>query len=685
MQGACALLCTAALLAAARAAPAVALRPNIFFIMADQLRFDAVGATGGSTAETPNLDRLAREGMAFTKAYTSTPTCTPARAALLTGQSPWKHGMLGYGAVALRYPYEMPATMAQHGYYTASFGKDHYGWNATTNRGIDHGFMRTLIYDGMGDGQPLSNDTDGFDDYDRWFQQENPGKDPLGTGLDWNEWKGRPYIYEERYHPTAWLGENARNFIDSYNDSRSLFMKISFHRPHSPYDPPPRVFNAVRGRIIPVPAVSDTWDKRFRGLPEDPPGCGPWSDDAWCGLMPHNETVLTRQAYYASVTFVDEWIGHILRAIEKSKLGKNAFIIFTADHGDMQGDHYHWRKGFPYEGSAHIPMIIKWPESMMGGAKRGTKSSKVTELRDIFPTVLAAAGVTDLLGTPLPGLSPQEESHIRNLDGKPLTCLVLDPTGEACNWREWLDLEHTVCYNFSNNWNALTDGRFKYIFNAQDTSEQLFDLENDPGELVDLSSQANNTELVSKWRQRLVDLFIEQRRGEAFLSNSTLISRGAITYSPNYPVFHPILGSPIVRQECQGNSGAFNGETWIISNYTIALCEAWLDPEEGICDPEALICMAADTLDKGSALHLMPCDGSDPRQDFQVTWVVEDYCIIQNAKSGLCLIDKFNGTVLMDHCDISENAMWQARPLGPIVRPTSVPQCVTAMPLLPAP
>ena len=100
--------------------------PNILFLMADQLRADCLGCYGNRVIHTPNLDRLAREGVAFTSAYTSVPSCTPARSALLTGLSPWRHGMLGMIKMAASYPLEKPRALAEAGYYTTAIGKNHF-------------------------------------------------------------------------------------------------------------------------------------------------------------------------------------------------------------------------------------------------------------------------------------------------------------------------------------------------------------------------------------------------------------------------------------------------------------------------------------------------------------------------------------------------------------------------------
>src|SRR6476646_3253566 len=101
-------------------------RPNILFLMADQLRADCLGCYGNRVIHTPNLDRIAHDGVAFSAAYTSVPSCTPARSALLTGLSPWHHGMLGMIKMAKSYPLEKPRALAEAGYFTTAIGKNHF-------------------------------------------------------------------------------------------------------------------------------------------------------------------------------------------------------------------------------------------------------------------------------------------------------------------------------------------------------------------------------------------------------------------------------------------------------------------------------------------------------------------------------------------------------------------------------
>ena len=234
--------------------PTIQSKANIVFMMADQLRFDALSFArkDNSTAfQTPSLDQIASEGISISHSYSSTPTCTPARAALLTGQSPWNHGMIGYGTIAPRYPYTFPRVLADSKQWiTAAIGKDHFGWNATTDHGINHGYQSTTLYDGLGnwDTHAPHNHNGEYDDYDSWFQSVMPGKDPQATldhldGNGWNGWNGAPFVYDEYYHPTAWVGRRAIDFLHKYaataaaavaNDTQPFLLKISFHRPHSP-------------------------------------------------------------------------------------------------------------------------------------------------------------------------------------------------------------------------------------------------------------------------------------------------------------------------------------------------------------------------------------------------------------------------------------------------------------------
>lgn len=481
-------------LGAAPSAPAR--KPNILFLMADQMRGDCLGVAGNPVIQTPHLDRLAAQGFHFARAYSSTPSCTPARAALLTGMSPWNHGQLGYGRVAEKYPYEKPQALRDAGYYCHAVGKMHFSPQRNP-----HGYHQILL-----DESGRAESPDFRSDYRSWFLSQAPTLNPDATGIGWNDNTSAPYALPEELHPTRWTADVAERFLDSYSGDAPFFLKVSFARPHSPYDPPARFMDAYRDAPLPERAVGD-WAARH----------APRSDNSaslWHGDLGPEAARAARQGYYGSVSFLDEQIGRVLAALERRGDLENTLILFTADHGDMTGDHHLWRKTYAYEGSAHIPMIVRCPKGWTT-APAGARLDHPVELRDVLPTFLDAAGVTD----------------VPAMDGSSLLRLARDPKAD---WRPWIDLEHCRCYAESHNWTALTDGRMKYIYQFEDGREQLFDLADDPRELRDLSGVPGRAKALAEWRGRMTEHL--SPRGEAFVKNGTLITRPhAVLYSPNYP------------------------------------------------------------------------------------------------------------------------------------------------------
>ena len=221
-------------------------KPNIVLVMADQFRADCIRADGNRAVRTPNLDRIADDGVRFVCAYSSTPTCTPARSALLTGLSPWRHGMLGYGRVAEKYPIEKPRALRDAGYYTFGIGKMH--WHPQRNA---HGFHQILL-----DESGRAESPDFRSDYRAWFASEASTLNPDATGVGWNDYASKTYKLPERLHPTHWTGETAVRFLRDYDRAEPFFLKVSFARPHSPYDPPERFMRMYEDKDMPNGAVN---------------------------------------------------------------------------------------------------------------------------------------------------------------------------------------------------------------------------------------------------------------------------------------------------------------------------------------------------------------------------------------------------------------------------------------------
>ncbi|MFL6447506.1 MAG: sulfatase-like hydrolase/transferase [Bryobacteraceae bacterium] len=217
-------------------------------------------------------------------------------------------------------------------------------------------------------------------------------------------------------HATRWTGEAAVRFLKSYKRSDPFFLKASFIRPHSPYDPPDRWLKHYGGAELPQ-AQAARWADRYVSRSSDAP-------DIWHGRVPRAELQNTRAAYYGSVSFVDEQIGRILDTVEQRGWSEETLVFFTSDHGDMLGGQNLFRKGYGYQQSVHVPMLMRLPAGG-SGARLGAEVDQVVELRDVLPTFLDAAGA---------------QAH-GAMDGRSLLPLA---RGDGAGWREYIDLEHDL-------------------------------------------------------------------------------------------------------------------------------------------------------------------------------------------------------------------------------------------------
>ena len=484
----------------AASAPAEDRLPDIIMIMTDQQRGDAMGCTSGGLVITPNIDSLAASGYLFTSAYSSAPSSTPARAGLLTGCSPWRHGMLGYGNQAEKYPYEMPSMLKDAGYAALAVGKMHYYPQDNT-----HGYG-VVLYDESG-----RHTTEYFEsDYRKWFYSRHFGENPDKTGITWNEHRAAAYKLPEEVHPTRWTGDMAVEMIEGYSSDKPLFLKVSFARPHSPYDPPQRCLDMYRGRTAPAP-YTGSWEPEEWSVRKDPAS----DKSAYIGNFGAEYAMNSRIHYYAGITFIDEQIGRIIEALKKKGMYENSIIIFISDHGDMLGDHYLWRKTYAYEGSSAIPFILKVPEDYETVLPAGSPVDAPVELRDVLPTFLEAVGT----GRP------------EGMDGMSVLPLIRQ---ENPVWRKYIDLEHARIYWDDNSWTALTDGHVKYIWHCAIGKEQLFDLDKDPGETQDLSSGPSYASTLEEMRSAMVRHLSE--RGPGWVQDGKLVVRKVKeVYGPNFP------------------------------------------------------------------------------------------------------------------------------------------------------
>ncbi len=318
---------------------------------------------------------------------------------------------------------------------------------------------------------------------------------------------GRPTHLPEHLHPTHWTAGEGIKFLQQRDPTKPFFLWLSFARPHSPYDPPQTYYDMyINNPDIPKPAIGD-WATRYDQKIADVNAPRTHRTDA--------EVHRGRAAYYGNITFIDHQIGRVLYELRRHdrETFANTLILFTSDHGDMMGDHYHWRKTYAYEGSARIPFLMKYPA---GWSFDGNQVfNQPIELRDIMPTFLDAAGAD------IPD----------SVDGESLLKLS---RGETGGWREFVQGEHTTCYDREHGMQFVTDGREKYIWFHHTGAEQFFDLEQDPAECHDLSAHPDQQPRIDTWRKRLAK--INEDRGDPRGKNGELVSQlgGALGLSPNY-------------------------------------------------------------------------------------------------------------------------------------------------------
>lgn len=481
-------------------------RLNLLLITADQLRGDCIGALGHPDVETPNLDTLANEGVAFTRCYSATPTCIPARAALFTGQSQERHGRVGYqDGVDWSYETTLPGELARAGYHTHCAGKMHV-WPARRLMG----FHSVDLHDGFlpyrSTGVPASQWMGRIDDYLPCLQGavgQSASINDLGLGC--NSWVARPWAAPEQVHPTNWVVTRSADFLRRRDPTKPFFLWTSFVAPHPPLDPPAPYFEMYDRRALTPPVMGD-WAVR--------PSPAENTADGFSAALSERQIHAMQAGYYGLITHLDHQIGRLLRELRDEGVLNDTVVLFTSDHGEMLGDHCMLRKSQPYEGSAHVPLLL-WDPGGHLGLPKGGRCTALAELRDVMPTLLAAARL------PIP----------QTVDGKSL----LDAARTGLPVRESLHGEHTAQTGAPCSVHYLLAGDYKYVWYSDTGREQLFCLRTDPTELRDLAAGEAHRASLEELRRELARQL--KGREEGYSDGARLIAgRPPVTV-----LRHPIL------------------------------------------------------------------------------------------------------------------------------------------------
>lgn len=478
--------------------------PNVLLIMTDQLRGDCIGCNDNELIKTPNIDRIAKKGVNFTEAYSTTPVCIPARHILLTGK-------YGHSIDALQNRKDINPDiptfvnlLTNSGYFTQAIGKMHFFPERS-----HHGFQRMLLSEEI---PHYKQD----DDYLMYLQNK---------GYDIEELHGMRH--EKYYHPQiaeipeedlaeSWVGDRTTEFIKQ-NRNRPFFCFASFIHPHPPWALPEKYANFYNTDEMPMPKRNECDREINKDTIQKRSGMS--------NLDNEDEHLIKKikSYYYGSVTLVDKNVGKMLDALEENNLKDNTIVIFVSDHGESLGDHYLWGKSNFYEGAAKIPFIVSWP----GHFPEGEKRKQLVSLCDLMPMILKNTGIK----------VPEY------CQGKDITPAIMDSKFEFRNYligevnNTQRDAEIMVRFN---DW--------KYVYSTNGGIEKLYNLKEDPFELNNLAD--SNRELCKDCRNRLISYY----KGEKFnklLDGDNLIKypleiaeRRVNSQYPHWPHNDPDMNGP---------------------------------------------------------------------------------------------------------------------------------------------
>jgi len=466
--------------------------PNVLFIMADQLRFDGLGANGNALIRTPRIDALAQQSANLLNAFCQAPVCVPSRATWFTGRYPHSHRNRVNYTPLKRDEILLQQRLKEAGYSTASVGKLHLH-PPTVAEAKRTGFDRVLLHDAV-------PKTDPFSDYVKWRKLHDPlhhmryralakdirpGKNPFRAAI------------ADEHTETTWTGSKAREVLkDLAVGDKPFFLHVGFWKPHSPYE-------------VPVPFDSMYDDVEFP-LPK------PTTLDEIRKLPPPVQKLILRgrpvydmdrtrlqwiyRSYYAAVSQIDREVGLILDTLEETGRRRETIVVFTSDHGDQLLSHGLVGKNIFFEESIHIPFLFSYP-----GVVRAGNYDELIETTDFVPTLMELAGLP-------------EPYHCQGRSFAPLIAAI-DRTYEP---REAVFAENVIpevitsgSLNFRFDKGKGVGGirhadakmvrthKWKYIYYPEGYGE-LYDLENDPTEQHNLISDPKHQSTVADLKDKIL-------------------------------------------------------------------------------------------------------------------------------------------------------------------------------------
>lgn len=447
------ILLPAIFLAAAAYAASEHRRPNILFLAVDDMN-DWPAYLGGYPGQvlTPHLDSLARRGVAFTNAHCASPVCNPSRTALLTGRMPSTTGI--YNNSQWWRPNHpdlvtLPDYFKRQGYHVAGAGKIHHHTAGSNPPDQWHDYQPLLFRD------------------DPWFRGDKlnypwskPAPPPAGfpfSGVHGlkseSDWGALPL--DEGAYDDARTADYAIAYLDRAESGKPFFLACGFFRPHLPWYAPQRYFDLYPLDQIRLPEMpADDLDD----IPKEGRRLAARTSEIIPALKASGAWPRAIQAYLASISFADAQLGRVLAALARSRHNAHTIVVLWSDHGYHVGEKHHWNKSTLWERSTRVPFIVVAP----GITTAGQTSSRPVNLIDLYPTLVALAGLPQPAG----------------LDGRDLTPLLRDP-GAVWGYPSVTEFEEGNA--------AVRSEHFRYI-RYHDGGEELYDHRTDRHEWRNLAA-----------------------------------------------------------------------------------------------------------------------------------------------------------------------------------------------------
>ena len=443
--------------------PAQSRPPNIVFVVVDDMRWDEMGVAGHPVLETPNMDRLAREGIRFLNAFATTPLCSPSRASLLTGQYARTHGIIDNTARPSHDLPTFPRELQRAGYTTGFFGKWHMGNDDSPRPGFSH----WVAMPGQGeaidphlnvDGQRLQAKgyvSDVLTDYvEKFITSARAGDKPFVAYLAHKA--VHPNIVQQNDGSLAAVAGQPGGFVAADRHRGRYKNSVMPRRPNA-FKPPvdkPALMRRI-GNLPPLGRETATTDDEMRGRAE-------------------------------MLLGVDDSLGRIVGALEKAGILDNTIVIFTSDHGYFYGEHgLNEERRLAYEETIRIPLLVRYPARV----KAGTVDSRMVLTLDLAPTLMELAGAAPVAGMEGRSLAP-----------------IFD--GKATDWRDSFLIEYYSDTVFPRilkmGYSAVRTTKAKYIeYRDLSGMNELYDLESDPYEERNLIASPASTSLLKTMQSEL--------------------------------------------------------------------------------------------------------------------------------------------------------------------------------------